>query len=76
MDTIISYKSSIRLYKMWLLTEITFLYKSGHHCLIVEQYLLPKFKTSLGLNIVISEYEYSMCVSSAQIEFECLQHCL
>ena len=59
---------------MWLLTEITFLYKSGHQCLSVEQCLLPKFKTSLGLNIFISEYECSIW-SSAQIKFECLQHC-
>ena len=43
---------------MWLLAEITFLYTSIHHSLSAEWYLLPSFKTRLGLDTLNNELEW------------------
>ena len=43
---------------MWLLTELTFLYTNTHHSLSMEWYLLPSFKTQLGLDNLYGEFEW------------------
>ena len=60
---------------MLLLTETTFLYTSIHHSLSVEQYLLPSFKTQLGLNTLQTVSLSGKLASHKRISFECLRCC-